>query len=68
MSVHATSGGIFTDENACALDKDGRPIPGLWAAGEAAGGLHGPNQLGGCGLADAFVFGRAAADSILRAD
>ncbi|MBM6703674.1 FAD-dependent oxidoreductase [Sutterella massiliensis] len=67
MSVHATSGGIFTDENACALDKDGRPIPGLWAAGEAAGGLHGPNQLGGCGLADAFVFGRAAADSILRA-
>lgn len=40
-------------------------IPGLWAAGEATGGLHGENQLGGCGLTDAFVFGHAAAESIM---
>ena len=49
----------------CVLDTEGAVIPGLWAAGETVGGLHGENQLGGCGLTDAFVFGHAAAESIL---
>jgi len=35
-------------------------IPGLYAAGEAAGGIHGANRLGGCSLADCVVFGRRA--------
>ena len=35
-------------------------IPGLYAAGEAAGGVHGANRLGGCSLADCVVFGRRA--------
>lgn len=65
MSVHATSGGIRVDADCHALDDEGQIIPGLWAAGEAAGGLHGDNQLGGCGLTDAFVFGHAAAESML---
>lgn len=65
MTVHATSGGIAVDAQGRVLDRGGRMIPGLWAAGEATGGLHGENQLGGCGLADAFVFGHACAESIL---
>lgn len=65
MTVHATSGGIAVDAVGRALDKNGQVIPGLWAAGEATGGLHGENQLGGCGLTDAFVFGHAAAESIM---
>ena len=65
MTIHATSGGIAVDASGRALDEWGQPIPGLWAAGEATGGLHGENQLGGCGLTDAFVFGHAAAESIL---
>lgn len=65
MTIHATSGGIAVDAVGRALDRSGEVIPGLWAAGEATGGLHGENQLGGCGLADAFVFGRASAESIL---
>ena len=35
-------------------------VPGLYAAGEAAGGVHGANRLGGCSLADCVVFGRRA--------
>ena len=65
MTVHATSGGIAVDAVGHALDRNGQVIPGLWAAGEATGGLHGENQLGGCGLTDAFVFGHAAAESIM---
>lgn len=65
MTVHATSGGIDVDAVGRVLDTEGVVIPGLWAAGETVGGLHGENQLGGCGLTDAFVFGHAAAESIL---
>ena len=41
---------------------NGKPpvVPGLYAAGEAAGGVHGANRLGGCSLADCVVFGRRA--------
>jgi succinate dehydrogenase / fumarate reductase flavoprotein subunit len=35
-------------------------VPGLWAAGEAAAGLHGANRLGGNSLAECVVFGRIA--------
>lgn len=66
MTVHATMGGIRTTPDAGVLQEDGRVFPGLFAAGEAAGGLHGRNQLGGCGLADAFVFGKIAAESAVR--
>lgn len=66
MTVHATMGGIRTTPDAGVLREDGRVFPGLFAAGEAAGGLHGRNQLGGCGLADAFVFGKIAAESAVR--
>ena len=43
------------------IDADGRtPIPGLWAAGETAGGIHGGNRIGGSALSAALVFGRRA--------
>merc|ERR1719253_1684155 len=41
-------------------DKKGKAIPGLYAAGEIAGGVHGNNRLGGNSLLDCVVFGRVA--------
>ncbi len=56
-------GGIVVDEDARVLDTDGSPIPGLFAAGEAIGGVHGRNRLGGSSLLEAVVFGRIAGKS-----
>ena len=43
------------------IDADGRtPVPGLWAAGETAGGIHGGNRIGGSALSASLVFGRRA--------
>lgn len=43
------------------IDADGRtPVPGLWTAGETAGGIHGGNRIGGSALSAALVFGRRA--------
>lgn len=66
MTVHATMGGFHTTPEAEVLRTDGGRFEGLYAAGEAAGGLHGRNQLGGCGLADAFVFGKIAGENAAR--
>jgi len=41
----------------------GSAIPGLLAAGEVTGGVHGANRLGGIAVADFVVFGRIAGDS-----
>ena len=41
-------------------DKNGNVIPGLYAAGETTGGIHGENRLGGNAVADDMVFGRTA--------
>ena len=38
----------------------GKVIPGLYAAGETTGGIHGSNRLGGNAIADCMVFGRTA--------
>ena len=40
-------------------------IPGLYAAGEVTGGIHGSNRLGGNGTADVTTFGRIAAKTAL---
>lgn len=58
--VHYTMGGISIDENANCLNKFGVPIPGLYAAGQITGSVHGENRLGGNGLTDAMTFGRIA--------
>nr|WP_072536550.1 flavocytochrome c [Anaerococcus mediterraneensis] len=59
--IHHTMGGVEVNTNSEVLDKDGKPIPGLYAAGEVTGGIHGANRLGGNAVTDIVVFGRNAA-------
>ena len=59
-SVHHTMGGIRINTKAQVLDKSGNPIPGLWAAGEVTGGIHGKNRVGANAIPDALSFGRIA--------
>eukprot|EP01028_Stygiella_incarcerata_P012788 TRINITY_DN80459_c0_g1_i1.p1 TRINITY_DN80459_c0_g1~~TRINITY_DN80459_c0_g1_i1.p1 ORF type:complete len:495 (-),score=144.98 TRINITY_DN80459_c0_g1_i1:121-1605(-) len=58
--VHYTMGGVRIDEFAHVQRKNGTRIVGLYAVGEAIGGLHGHNRLGGSSLLDCVVFGRIA--------
>ncbi|MFC2009205.1 FAD-binding protein, partial [Chloroflexota bacterium] len=58
--VHHTMGGVRIDASARVIDLDGHPIPRLFAAGEAAGGVHGACRLGSCAITDCLVFGRIA--------
>lgn len=60
VSVHHTMGGVAIDENAHALDNNGKVIPGLYAAGEVTGSVHGNNRVGTCAISDIVVFGRIA--------
>ncbi|WP_315118365.1 FAD-dependent oxidoreductase [uncultured Clostridium sp.] len=62
-TVHHTMGGIEINESAQVLDAKGNIIPGLYAAGEVTGGIHGSNRLGGNALADITVFGKIAGES-----
>ena len=62
-SIHHTMGGLQISTNAQVLDKNSKPIPGLYAAGEVTGGIHGSNRLGGNATADVLTFGRIAAKS-----
>lgn len=59
-SVHHTMGGLEINEVAQVVDQSGNVIPGLFAAGEVTGGIHGGNRLGGNAIADCFVFGKIA--------
>ena len=59
-STHHTMGGLKVDIDRHVLATDGSIIPGLYAAGEVTGGIHGSNRLGGNALADTIVFGRIA--------
>lgn len=59
-SVHHTIGGLKIDVDTHVLDENGKTIPGLYAAGEVTGGIHGSNRLGGNAIADIIVFGRTA--------
>ncbi|PPQ98381.1 hypothetical protein CVT24_004060 [Panaeolus cyanescens] len=61
--LHYTMGGLEIDTESRVLDKSGKPIPGLFAAGEVAGGVHGANRLGGSSLLGCVVFGRVSGDS-----
>merc|ERR1719380_36120 len=58
--IHYCMGGLEVDVNSLVLDQKGKPIQGLYAAGEVAGGIHGNNRLGGNSLLDCVVFGRVA--------
>lgn len=62
-TVHHTMGGVEINEFTQVIDATGNIIPGLYAAGEVTGGIHGSNRLGGNALADVTVFGRIAGES-----
>ncbi|CAK9029274.1 unnamed protein product [Durusdinium trenchii] len=70
--IHYCMGGLLIDTDSACIGANNKPIPGLYAAGEVAGGVHGNNRLGGNSLLDCVVFGRvagkAAAKYMLGAD
>ena len=57
MKINADSEGLGAGDNV---------IPGIYAAGEVAGGIHGNNRLGGNSLLDCVVFGRVSGRSAAR--
>merc|ERR1712179_173777 len=59
--IHYCMGGLEIDCDSAVYGQNGSIIPGLYAAGEVAGGVHGNNRLGGNSLLDCVVFGRVAA-------
>jgi succinate dehydrogenase / fumarate reductase flavoprotein subunit len=56
-TIHYTMGGVRAEPETCATN-----VPGLYAAGETAAGVHGANRLGGNALCDILVFGRRAGE------
>jgi len=58
--IHHTMGGLKINEKTEVLTAEGTAIPGLYAAGEVTGGVHGANRLGGNAVSDIVVFGRIA--------
>ena len=60
--IHHTMGGLVIDSETHVLNTEGQIIPGLFAAGEVTGGVHGANRLGGNAVADFVVFGRIAGE------
>ncbi|KAF4420245.1 aromatic-L-amino-acid decarboxylase [Fusarium acutatum] len=66
--THFTMGGVAIDEKARVLTKNDDklvPIPGLFAAGEITGGIHGDNRLGGSSLLECVVYGRTAGAEVV---
>jgi succinate dehydrogenase / fumarate reductase flavoprotein subunit len=57
-TCHYVMGGVEVDPDTAAADG----VPGLFAAGEVAGGMHGSNRLGGNSLSDLLVFGRRSGE------
>src|SRR5256712_9117468 len=57
-TLHYIMGGIRVDP-----DTEAATVPGLYAAGEVAAGMHGANRLGGNSLSDLLVFGRRAGEA-----
>jgi len=58
--IHYTMGGLKINALSQVIDKNGRPIPGFYAAGEVSGGVHGGNRLGGNSISETITYGRIA--------
>lgn len=65
-STHHTMGGLKVDLDRHVIDADGNIVPGLYAAGEVTGGIHGGNRLGGNAIVEIIISGRAAANGIAK--
>ena len=59
-------GGLHINADAQVMHIDGYPIPGLYAAGEVAGGVHGGDRLGSCATLDCISFGRIAGQNVAK--
>jgi fumarate reductase (CoM/CoB) subunit A len=59
-AAYSSLGGIVIDSKCRVLDRDGVPVPGVFACGEVTAGVHGLNRLGGNGGTVAMVFGTIA--------
>ena len=66
-SVHHTMGGVQINTKAQVINKAGKVIPGLYAAGEVTGAIHGTNRVGCNAVPDALVFGHIAAETAAAA-
>lgn len=70
--THFTMGGAAINEKAQVLASNfgqssgQKPIPGLWAAGEITGGIHGDNRLGGSSLLECVVYGLIAGEEAAK--
>lgn len=64
--VHHCMGGLEINNDAQVLSVRGNPIKGLYAAGEATGGVHGMVRLGTVAVADCIIFGRVAARHAMK--
>ncbi len=65
--IHHAMGGIRINASNQALDAEGNPIPGLYAAGEVTGGIHGNNRIGGNAVCDIEVFGKNVGEVVAAA-
>lgn len=63
-SVHHTMGGLKINSKTQVMNVNGKPIEGLYAAGEITGGIHGTNRVGCNAVPDALVFGRIAGTEV----
>ena len=66
LCIHMTLGGVAVDSDTHVLDREGRVMDGLYAAGEVTGGVHGRRRISGNALTEAFAFGRLAGRNAAR--
>jgi succinate dehydrogenase/fumarate reductase flavoprotein subunit len=64
--IHYCMGGLKINGDAEVMTASGKIIEGLYGSGEAAGGIHGTNRLGGNSLLDCVVYGRVSGRSAAR--
>ncbi len=64
--IHYTMDGLKINTEAQVIGKDGKPIPGFFAAGEVTGGVHGANRLGGNSISETITFGRISGANAAR--
>ncbi|MCX8111269.1 MAG: flavocytochrome c [Syntrophorhabdaceae bacterium] len=64
--IHYTMGGLKIDGLTNVIGRDGKPIEGLFAAGEVTGGVHGANRLGGNSISETITFGRIAGANAVK--
>ncbi|MDP2852716.1 MAG: flavocytochrome c [Smithellaceae bacterium] len=65
--IHHCMGGVHMNVKAQAMDiMTDKPIPGLYAAGEVTGGVHGAVRLGSCATLDCLIFGRIAGQNAAK--